>query len=180
MFEGLGLKNGIVMMQGFICDDGFYFYESGLRMGGEQFYVFANPINGINALDMMIEFSVTGKMTCGDAKKQDNPLFNKTCCNYYITLKAGTITSIEGIGEVEKMPQVLQNATFKKIGDVISATNSLDRVIYRLHVMEDTPEALATILEKISHTLRIFDENGNEMQIEELTFERSLEMIKNS
>ncbi len=180
MFEGLGLKNGIVMMQGFICGDEFYFYESGLRMGGEQFYVFANPINGINALDMMIEFSVTGKMTCGNAKEQDNPNFTKTCCNYYITLKAGTITSISGIEEVEKMPQVLQNATFKKIGDIISATNSLDRVIYRLHVMEDSPEGLASVLEKISKTLRILDQDGNEMQIEELTFDRALEMIENS
>ena len=180
MFEGLGLKNGLVMMQGFIDNDKFYFYESGLRMGGEQFYVFADPINGINALDMMIEFSVTGKMTCGNAKEQDNPKFTKTCCNYYITLKAGTITQIKGIEEVESMPQVLQNATFKKIGDQISATNSLDRVIYRLHVMDDNPEKLAKTLEKISHTLRILDENGNDMQIEELSYERSLEMIKNS
>lgn len=180
MFEGLGLKNGLVMMQGFICGEQFYFYESGLRMGGEQFYVFANPINGINALDMMIEFSVTGKMTCGNAKEQDNPHFTKTCCNYYITLKAGEISSISGLDEVEKMPQVLQNATFKKIGDKISDTNSLDRVIYRLHVMDESPEDLAYTLEKISDTLRILDQHGNEMQIEQLTFERALEMIKNS
>ena len=180
MFEGLGLKNGIVMMQGFIRDDRFYFYESGLRMGGEQFYVFADPINGINALDMMIEFSVTGKMTCGNAKLQDNPHFTKTCCNYYITLKPGTITSLEGIEAVEKLPQVLQNATFKKLGDEISRTNSLDRVIYRLHVMDDTPEALANTLEKISHMLHILDEKGQEMQIEVLTYDRALEMIQNS
>jgi len=180
MFEDLGLKNCVVMMQGFIKDDKFYFYESGLRMGGEQFYVFAGPINGINALDMMIEFSVTGKMTCGNAKEQDNPYYTKTCCNYYISLKAGTITKIVGLDEVEKMPQVLQNATFKKIGDVISATNSLDRVIYRLHVMDDTPEALAKTLEKISHTLHVLDQNGNDMQIEELSYDRALEMIKNS
>lgn len=180
MFEKLGLKNCVVMMQGFIDDGKFYFYESGLRMGGEQFYVFADPINGINALDMMIEFSVTGKMTCGNVKEQDNPYYTKTCCNYYITLKAGTITKITGLEEVENMPQVLQNATFKKIGDEISATNSLDRVIYRLHVMDNTPEALARTLEKISHTLRVLDQNGNDMQIEELSYERALEMIKNS
>ena len=84
------------------------------------------------------------------------------------------------IEEVEKMPQVLQNATFKKIGDVISSTNSLDRVIYRLHVMDDTPEALAKTLEKISHTLRIIDQYGNEMQVEEFTYDRALELIKNS
>lgn len=180
MFESLGLKNCIVMMQGFIKDNQFYFYESGLRMGGEQFYVFADPLNGINALDMMIEFSVTGKMTCGNAREQDNPKFSKSCCNYYITLKPGTITSITGLDMVEKMRQVLQNATFKKLGDVISATNSLDRVIYRLHVMDDTPENLAKTLETISHTLCINDQNGNEMQVERLTYDRALEMILNS
>ena len=180
MFESLGLKNCIVMMQGFIRDGQFFFYESGLRMGGEQFYIFADPLNGINALDMMIEFSVTGKMTCGDAKKQDNPNFSKSCCNYYITLKPGVITSISGIDEVEKMPQVLQNATFKKQGDEISETNSLDRVIYRLHVMDDTPEALAHTLEKISNTLSILNQDGKEMQVERLTYARALEMIRNS
>lgn len=180
MFESLGLKNGIVMMQGFIKDNRFYFYESGLRMGGEQFYVFADPLNGINALDMMIEFSVTGKMTCGNAKEQDNPKFSKSCCNYYITLLPGIISSISGIDEVERMPQVLQSAVFKKIGDVISPTNSLDRVIYRLHVMDDTPEKLAGTLEKISHTLEIDDQNGKEMQVERLSYKRALEMILNS
>ena len=180
MFESLGLKNCLVMMQGFIKDNQFYFYESGLRMGGEQFYVFADPLNGINALDMMIEFSVTGKMTCGNAKEQDNPKFSKTCCNYYITLKPGVISSISGIEEVENMSQVLQNATFKKVGDEISPTNSLDRVIYRLHVMDDSPKALAKTLEKISNTLCIKDQERNEMQVERLSYNRALEMIVNS
>lgn len=180
MFQGLGLKNCIVMMQGFIKDNEFYFYESGLRMGGEQFYVFADVLNGINALDMMIEYSVTGKITCGNVREQDNPKYAKPCCNYYITLKPGIISSISGVEEIEKMPQVLQNAVFKRTGDQISATNSLDRVIYRLHVMDDTPEALASTLEKISNTLNIHDQNGNEMQIERLTYDRALEMIVNS
>ena len=180
MFKGLGIRNGLVMMQGFIKDGQFYFYESGLRMGGEQFYLFADAINGINALDMMLEFSVTGKMTCGNAKEQDDPHFTKSCSNYYITLRPGVITSISGLEEVEAMPQVLQVSTFKKIGDEIGATNSLDRVIYRLHVMDDTPEAHARTLEKISRTLRICDQDGNEMQVEHLTYERALEMIRNS
>lgn len=180
LIEGLGIKNGIVMFQGFIDGDNFCFFESGLRMGGEQFYVFAAPLNGINALDMMIEFSLTGKMTCGDVKTQDNPNFSKSCVNYYITLKPGTITEIKGLEKVEAMPQVLQNATFHAIGDTIAKTNALDRVIYRLHVMDDTKEKLAETLCKISHTLQVLDENGNDMQIECLTYERAYEMLINS
>jgi len=180
MIKELGIKNGPVMFQGFISNGQFYFYESGLRMGGEQHYIFSSLLNGINMLDMMIEFALTGKMTCADAESQDNPMYTKSCVNYYITLKGGTIAKIEGLEEVENMPQVLQNATFKKIGDVISNTNSLDRVIYRLHVMDDTPDKLAKTLEKISNTLRVYDENGNEMQLEQLTYERAYEMLCNS
>lgn len=180
MIRGLGIQNGMVMFQGFIDKDQFYFYESGLRMGGEQFYVFTKPLNGISSLDMMIEFALTGKITCGDVKTQDNPKFTKSCCNYYITLKGGTIGSIHGLEEVLAMPQVLQNATFHKIGDVIKDTNSLDRVIYRMHVMDENPEALARTLQKISTTLRIMAVEGYEMQIEELTYERALEMTSNS
>lgn len=180
MIKGLGIKNGIVMFQGFIHEGKFYFYESGLRMGGEQFYVFTKPLNGISSLDMMIEFALTGKITCGDVRTQDNCKFSKSCCNYYITLKGGTIDKIEGLDEVLGMKQVLQNATFHQVGDVIKDTNSLDRVIYRMHVMDDTPEQLAETLCKISKTLRIMAKEGYEMQIEELSYNRALEMIINS
>ena len=160
MIEGLGIRNGIVMFQGFIEDGRFYFYESGLRMGGEQFYVFAKPLNGISSLDMMIEFALTGRITCGDVRTQDNCKFSKSCCNYYITLRGGTIGEILGLDEVLAMPQVLQNATFHKVGDVIQDTNSLDRVIYRMHVMDDTPEKLARTLNQISTTLRVMAAEG--------------------
>ncbi len=179
MITGLGLQNGVVMFQGFMKNGQFYFYESGLRMGGEQFYVFSKPLNNVDSLDMMIEFAVTGKMTCYDSKAQDNPVFSKSCCNYYVTLKPGRIASIEGYDAVCAMPQLLQISTFKKIGDEIDPGNSLDRVIYRMHVMDETPEALAKTLETISNTLRILDTDGNEMQIERVTYERALDMTTN-
>ena len=180
MIKGLGIKYGPVMFQGFIKDDRFIFYESGLRMGGEQYYVFTREMTGVSMLDLMIEFSITGRMDSADGLDLDTYAFSKTCCNYYITLKAGTIAGISGLDEVMNMPQVLQIATFHKTGDIISETNSLDRVIYRLHVMDDTPEKLAHILEKISGTLLVTSESGEDMQIEKLTYDRALEMIKNS
>lgn len=180
MIKGLGIQNGMVMFQGFIDNGQFYFYESGLRMGGEQFYVFAKPLNGISSLDMMIEFAITGKITCGDVKTQDNCKYKKSCCNYYITLKGGKISRIENLEEVLSWPQVLQTTTFHAVGDEIVETNSLDRVIYRMHVMDENPEALARTLNKISTTLRVMSEEGYEMQVEELTYERALEMTSKS
>lgn len=180
MIKGLGIKYGPVMFQGFINDGKFVFYESGLRMGGEQYYIFTKELYGVSTLDLMIEFSITGKMDSADGARLETYCFDKSCCNYYITLTPGRIAKIDGIEEVTKIPQVLQIATFHTVGDEIKETNSLDRVIYRLHVMDDTADALAKTLEKISNTLRILSEAGNEMQVERLTYSRALEMIMNS
>ena len=180
LMKGLDLKYGAINFQGSVVGDQFYFYESGLRMGGEQHYVFGDVLNGVNTLDLMIEFSLTGKMESADLLALDNPDYSKPCVNYYVTLRPGTISRIEGIEEVEKMPQVLQNATFKTIGMKIDPSNSLDRVIYRIHVMDDDVEKLAKTLETISATLHIFDEYGEEMQLEVLTYDRALWMLTNS
>ena len=177
MIKGLGIKYGNIMFQGFEENGKLYFHESGLRLGGEQFYVFAERLNGISSLELMIEFSLTGKMTLYDTKTQDNYKFSKYCCNYYVPLKPGKIAKIEGVDEINAMPQLLQNRQFKVVGDEISSTSSLDRVIFRLHVMDDTKEAFANTLCKISETLQILDENGNDMQLQKLDYDTVMAMI---
>ena len=180
MIQELGIKYGNVMFQGFEENGKLYFHESGLRMGGEQFYVFAEKLNGISSLELMIEFALTGKMTLYDVKTQDNYKFSKYCCNYYIPLKPGRITRIEGVDEINAMPQLLQNRQFKFIGDEISSTSSLDRVIFRLHVMDDTKEAFAKTLCKISDTVKIYDQDGNDMQLQKLEYDTVLNMIEDA
>lgn len=177
MLRGLGIQNAILSLQGFVDGGEFYFHEAGFRMGGGRSYVFTEQVNGISALDMMIEYSLTGKIICASLKEQDDPVFNKACCNYYVPLKPGKISRIEGLEEVRSWPQVLDVAICRNVGDVISKTNSLDCVLYRMHVMDDTPEALAATLERISNTLQIMDENGNEMQLEKLTYQRAWQMV---
>ena len=180
MLKGIGLKNAFLSLQGFVTDDGFAFHETGLRMGGGQSYVFTEILNGVSSLDLMIEFAVTGKMSSIKAKEKDNPFFSKVCANYYIVLKDGTISTIDGVDSVRNMPQVLQIMQFKNIGDVINLENSLDSVCFRIHVMDDTKESLAKTIEQISNTLQIKDSKGNNMQLEIVTFQRALEIINAS
>lgn len=180
LINALGVKYGNLMFQGFEDNGKLYFHESGLRMGGEQFYIFAEQLNGISSLELMIEFALTGKMTLYNAIKQDNYNFSKYCCNYYIPLKSGEIASIEGLEEVNSMPQVLQNRQFKYVGDKISSTSSLDRVIFRIHVMDDTKESFASTLCKISDTIKILDVDGNEMQLQHLEYDDVMEIINDA
>ena len=180
LINDLGIKYGNIMFQGFEENGKLYFHESGLRMGGEQFYVFAEKLNGISSLELMIEFALTGKMTRYNAKEQDNYKFSKYCCNYYIPLKPGIISEISGVEEINAMPQLLQNRQFKHVGDEISSTSSLDRVIFRLHVMDDTKEAFAKTLCKISETVKILDQDGNDMQLQKLEYNTVMAMINDA
>ena len=177
MFRSLGLRNCALSFQGFLKDGEFYFHEAGLRMGGGQSYLFTQELNGISALDMVIEYALTGKMSSADVKTQDNSRFSKYCANYYVRLNSGTITSISGIEEVKNMPEVLQCLTFHEVGDVIASGTSVDRVIYRIHVMGDTAEDLANAMCRISDTLDIRSEKGEEMQMEHLDHDRLLALI---
>ena len=180
MFEGLGLKNAVLSLQGFVENDSFCFHETGLRMGGGQSYVFTKELNRASALDLMIEFSLTGAMTLADLKVTDNPYFTQFAVNYYIKLTSGTIASIEGYDIVKGMPQVLQISTFKKVGDSIPNTTATDAVIYRMHVMDKTIDALAKTLATISETLKIKSTDGINMQAIPLTYDKALNVIKKS
>lgn len=178
MFSAIGLKNGIVMLQGFDLGGEFKFFESGYRMGGEQMYIFTDHQNGLNSLEMMINYALTGKMADFRVSEKDNAKFKWPCCNYYVPLKAGVITEVIGLDQVKKMENVLNVTEMFKIGDEILDTNALERVCMRLHVYGKTAEELANALVEVSATLRILDQNGNEMQIEHLEYERCLAAIK--
>lgn len=177
MLAGTGLKNGIIMFQGFYEDGEFYFFESGLRMGGEQHYVFTERLNEISAMDMMLHFSIYGNM--GEKRAADflDPEFKKPCCNYYIPLKTGEIAAVEGLDAVREMPEVLQITVKPRIGQAVESNGALDQLYCRIHVMADTKEKLAEAVVKISSTLKIISTTGEEMQLERLTYERAAEMI---
>jgi len=177
MFAAIGLKNGIVMLQGFDINGEFKFFESGYRMGGEQMYVFTDHQNDVNSLELMINYALTGKMADFCVADRDNAKFKWPCCNYYIPLKAGVITEVHGLDEVEQMENVLNVTKMFNIGDEIFDTNALERVCLRLHVYGKTADELARALVKVSSTLRILDQNGNEMQIEHLEYDRCLKAI---
>jgi len=178
MFRAIGLKNGLIMLQGFIKDGKFMFFESGYRMGGEQMYVLTDYMWGVNSLEYMINYALTGSMSDTRIADKDSARYPYPCCNYYVPLKAGTIAAMNGVEEVEQMEGVLNVTRMCRVGDVIEDTNALRRVCLRIHVVGKDMDDLARLLEKISQTLQILSTDGEEMQIEPLTYERCLHTIQ--
>ncbi len=172
IFRSLGLKNGVITLQGFVDEnDVFYFYEAGYRLGGSQSFIFTDKVNNSNSLYYMINYALTGKMADFCIADRDTPFFSKPCCNLYIALRAGIITTLEGVDEVRKIPGVLNVTEMSDVGTQIKRTGSLDQVCMRMHLIGDDREHLAKTINKVYETLNILDENGEDMILERFCLE---------
>jgi hypothetical protein len=125
----------------------------------------------------MINYALTGSMNDTPIVDIDNAYFKHPCCNYYVGLKSGTIAKMGGVEEVKKLDGVLNVTVMAHEGDEVLETNALERICLRIHVVGQTPEKLAENLVRISKTLQIISTQGEEMQIEPLTYERCLKAI---
>lgn len=177
MFKGIGVDNGVMTLQSFYKNGQFYVFEAGFRMGGAQNYILTDYQWGINSLECMINYALTGSMHDKRIADIDNARFRHPCCNYYVGLKAGVIAKMGGVDEVRKLKGVLNVTVMSKEGEQVMDTNSLDRICLRIHVVGSTPDELARTLVEISDTLDIVSTEGENMQIEPLTYDRCLNAI---
>lgn len=165
IFSEIGIKDGVMTLQGFVDDDKFYFYEAGYRLGGSQSYIFTDAVNSSNSLYYMINYALTGNMSDYLIKDRDNPFMKKACCNLYIALKGGIITQILGKDKICSMKGVLNLTEFYTVGSTIYETGSLSQVCMRIHLMADTWFEMDKLLNEIDDKLQIFDENGCDMKM---------------
>ena len=170
-FQDAGLQNGAINIQCFTDGRDFFFYEAGYRLGGEQMYFFTEQLTGINVLELIINQALTGRMADSvEELEKDNPFFEKPCLSYYIPLKPGVITVMDGVEEIQSIDGVLNITRFCAVGDTISGDGSLGQVCLRMHLMKDTVEELASLVDTVNSRLHILDENGNDMMLEKLDF----------
>ncbi|MBQ7288441.1 MAG: ATP-grasp domain-containing protein [Clostridia bacterium] len=180
LFQAMGINNGVMTLQSFYKNDRFYIFEAGFRMGGAQNYILTEYQWGINSLNCMINYALTGSMNDAPIIEADNARFRHPCCNYYVGLKAGIIAKMGGVEQVKAMPGVLNVTVMSHEGEEILETNALERICLRIHVVGETPEKLAKTLVEISNTLEILSTDGDEMQLEYLNYERCLSAIHNT
>ncbi len=177
MFRAIDVRDGVMTLQSFYRNGRFYVFEAGFRMGGAQNYIFSEYQNGNNSLNYMINYALTGSMNDRPIVESDNARFRHPCCNYYVGLKAGVIAKMGGVAEAEKLPGVLNVTVMAHEGEEILDTNALERVCLRIHVVGETPEKLAENLVRISDTLNIISTEGEDMQLEPLSYDRCLDAI---
>lgn len=163
MFKSIGIKNGVIFIQSFVQDSDFYIYEMGYRLNGAQEFKIISEVNNINSLDMMISFSLTGKMSGWDVETFDNPFFEKYCCKLSLLIKPGTIDSIEGIAQILEMPEVIDVKPMYEEGASITSIGTLSQIVLRVFIVADSKQSLADVINRVYDSVQVLDVNGGNM-----------------
>jgi biotin carboxylase len=163
MYQSIGLKNGFIFLQAFIDNDRICCYEMGCRIAGAQGHKIISAVNDINALQMLVNYHLTGKMSGWDVRTADNPKFPKMACKLTPLLKTGKIDSIIGLDEIEELPGVKEIVPVHKEGDIVDKEGTLEQIFVRIFLVADNKYSLATVIDQIQNTLQVKDENGQNM-----------------
>lgn len=163
-FVQMGLKDGTIFIEGAVNREEFCFWECGYRLCGAQQGIITGYVNGADVEEMLIHYALTGKMADQDVTTLEDPrLHGKVACNLLIFAKVGHICRVGGVREVQRMAGVINYTAL--IGD--SATiapedeGTLNQSVARLHLVADSREAMADLIDRIYATLRLEDAEGN-------------------
>lgn len=169
MFRGIGLRNGPVFLQAFICDGVPCLYEAGYRTNGarEQYIVAAT--SGISSVDMLISFALSGRMSNVDIEKIIDPkLYGRYACKLSPLIRMGTVSTITGIEEMESIKSVEKVVLNNYVGTTISASQvgTLNQIAYRAFIIEESLMNLKRTIDLFHEKVTYLDTEGNSMMME--------------
>jgi hypothetical protein len=169
MFQGLGVRNGVLNVQFFVDGRDFFAYDPGFRLQGEAPHVVIHNIHGFDHRSMLIEFALTGRMGDVDLRRANDPsLRGKRACTVWILLKAGTIARIDGLDALRMDPSVafvLQRFTS---GDVVTPemVGTERQVLARVYAIADSDTELAAKVSEIHQSVHVYDEHNEPMIVD--------------
>lgn len=169
MFKRIGMQNGPIFLQAFISDGCPCLYEPGYRTNGAREQYIVGNITGINSVDMLINFALTGHMMESNIEGQVDPLLHgMIACKLSPLIGRGKIKRIEGLSDVKKMKSVIATVLNNSEGDIIDEKNfgTLRQVAYRSFIIEKNKEDLKRDIDIVASKIKYYDEEGNSMMLD--------------
>lgn len=156
MFKKEGFTDGVLFMQGYYDGDRIMFFEMGCRLGGSYFN-HEQACLGYNAMDMIINYALTGKMV-NDIRtiSKESAKYKKYAldCNYLLKGCNETVAEIRGMDEVEAMPECVEIQKYHEVGYHYDRERIVDIPIMVAEIVLENKEQ---VIEKVNYINSIFD-----------------------
>ena len=163
LINGLEIHNGIISFEGIVCEGKLYLIETQFRFGGTHFYKFVEKDCGIDLLEMMIDYALTGKYDKYKFEGQMNHRFKGLYACQNLQADPGKIVSVKNIDKVKELPGVDWFVQIKNLNDVVPNDGSTAQNFAKIGLSANSEKELYRLMDKIQHTLEVIDENGNNL-----------------
>ena len=167
MFSSIGIKEGSIWLEVFVSGDNYYFNEAGYRYSGSVTVYPIDYFYGINQVASDMYYALTGKSIVKgwNSLIPENITHKKHYCLYPVYLNAGTIKSVNGVCEVEKLPDVVKVFVTKSEGCIVHRTGDFSQNFGFVHFVFDTKCEFKETIRKIDSLLSIKNTNDEDMRI---------------
>lgn len=160
MLGDIGIRNGIMFLQGYCDNNVISLYEAGARLGGTWPYI-VEHFTGVNPMDLLLTFSITGNMSPGLTPNID-PHFSGYGSNiYFLAKKSGIkIVSIKGIDFIRDLKSTVCIIQYYEEGDVTDGSKSTDILLLAVHIVADSYKVLVDRINEVYNNIDFYDEKG--------------------
>lgn len=164
MIKKMNFKNGLVFFQGFATSGEISLFEMGCRLGSTWNYI-DEYFTGINPIDCLISYSLTGSMGHESELSHINPRFNGygAVISLLAEGKQGVIAEIRGLEEVEKDNRIKCILKAYSEGDRFSLGKSTDIALARFQIAADNYADLINAINLVYDKVDFLDEYGESL-----------------
>ena len=166
MLDSIAVRNGVIFIQALVENDDFIIFEPGFRLSGEREY-HITKLSGINTLELLIKYAVSGVMCEKVIKDLINPDFSDYGCIIDILVKPGKIGRLAGLEEVESLEGVVAVCPVYSEGDTIADhdAGTLKQVALRVHTVVKTNNEFEPLYNESMKLIKIDSDSGHNMLI---------------
>ncbi len=165
MFKELGFTDGLIFMQGYTDNDKITFYEMGCRLGG-SFFNLEESVLGLNPVEMIIRYALTGKMLNSiEDVSHRSAEFKKSAMvvNYLLKGENKTVENIQGVEAVKNTDSFVALIQQRDKGCKIVKDSIIDKPILSFYMVDNNFEGSKETLRVMNETIKVTDKNGNSL-----------------
>ena len=165
MFASVGVKDGMMFMQCKVKDGSCLVYDIGYRLSGSIEYKILERVYGVDPLEMLICFAVSGNMTKDDLTGKINPTKMLPSFNVSCLCAPGTIKDITGLEKVRAFPEVIDVVRAHYPGQTITEQmrGLLTQITVRVLGTVDKKEQLYPVMKRVHDNIGIISDEGKDL-----------------
>lgn len=165
MFASIGLKDGMMFMQCKVKDGSCLVYDIGYRLSGSIEYKILERVYGVDPLEMLIRFALTGCMTNDDISSKIDPISMSPSFNVSCLCAPGKIKDISGLEEVRRFPEVIDVVRAHYPGQTITEQMKglLTQITVRVLGSVKEKNLLYPVMKRVHDTIAIVSDDGRDL-----------------